>query len=108
MTSADAGTELVRAIGEALSGLDLTVTVEAASSQRWTSITFAGARHQLRLQFTGPSASAAVPQLESLTAEDRLHLRGHLLVELAAEAQDSDTSGVQARFRAVTVETDGF
>ena len=108
MISADAGAELLRAIGEALSGLDLTMSVEAASSRGWTSITFAGARHQLRLRFAGRDASAAVPLLEALGAEDRLELRGHLLVELAAEAQDADTSGIRARFRAVTVETDGF
>jgi|SRR5688572_18821915 len=108
MTWADAGAELVRAIGDALSGLDLSVTVEAASSQGWTSVTFAGARHQLRLRFEGRAASAAIPLLEALAANDRLVLRGHLLVELVVEAQDSDAAGVSARFRALTVETDGF
>ena len=105
--SADAGVELLRTLSDALSGMDLTVKVEAVSSRDWTSVTFAGARHELRLRFEGRSASAAASLLEALAADDLLELRGHLLIELAVESQDADADGtlVRAQFRALTVQT---
>jgi hypothetical protein len=78
----------------------------ALASESWSSITFAGARHVLRVRLNGEGAGAAADALLAALAEPELDIAGHLLVDLAVTGDQRDEVGnrVSLTFSAVTVE----
>ena len=97
----DAATLLERALLKDAARAGLTVTVNAATSRRWASATFVGARHLLRLE--GTAESASVEWLAQLADAD-LPLRGHLVADLIVVDQARSPAGFTATIEALTVE----
>ena len=100
----DAGDRLAHALRAAFAKRGVAPGIEETTSQDWTSITFSGARHRLRLRFGGEGAGAAA---DALIAGIELDLRGHVLVDLAILSDERDEAGTLARLEieALTVET---
>ena len=103
--ASDAGGELLRALADAVAGLDVRMAAEQVSSRDWASITFAGARHRLRLRLEGREAPAAVRALSRLD-EETLALRGHLLADLKVEYAEETADRVRLDIGALTVAAD--
>lgn len=102
----DAGTALLRAIGERLvqvvhfGGF----VVEEMHSRRWASVTFQGARHMLLFRLVGEGAGAAAGRfLSGLRASD-FPLRGHLLADISLVSEERRPDWARLRLEALTVE----
>ena len=98
-----AADRLVRALRLFL-GEDL--EVEQIDSRRWTSITFAGERHQLALlipSLAGSTAEAIAARL----ADAELDIPGHVLVDLTVTAVEQDQlhGTLRLGLQAVTLES---
>ena len=93
----DAGEELRRAIAAA-AGCQV-----AVESRAWASVTFSGARHEIRLSLADPEAADAF--LEGL-AEREFALRGHVVADIVPIRDERDGSGVRLVLEALTVEED--
>lgn len=81
-------------------------TTEAVllASEDWTSITFSGERHRLRLTLAGTDAGRATDTLVASLAEPDLAIPGHLLVDLQVTARIDDGPRVELELAAITVE----
>ncbi|MGZ8360908.1 MAG: hypothetical protein ACXWUX_10355 [Allosphingosinicella sp.] len=101
-----AGPRLARALQAALRKFAGDIEVTLLSSRDWTSITFAGERHLLAVRLVGVGAGAAADQLVEGLAASELDLPGHLLVDIAATADERDPAAslVRLTLSAVTVE----
>jgi hypothetical protein len=104
--SGDPGGALVRALSEAFPSFAGKVMAEQLCERPWASITFAGARHRLRLMFSGPGAVgvaadflAAMPHLEFV-------IPGHLVADVALLTEERCDSGAFAalELEALTIE----
>lgn len=104
----DAGARLVAALRAALADRPVRLLVEEEKSALWRSITFAGARHRLRLRIegAGDSAAAAGDALLGRFAELDFTLAGHLLADISAtRVERAPESGkVAIDLEALTVE----
>ena len=102
---ADVGDELVRAICAGI-GAACGIEVEARTSRRWASVTFAGERHRLRLRLEGEGADAVADRLLRELAERDIPLRGHVLADIAPVLDERDADGRRVRLglEALTVE----
>ncbi|WP_114952410.1 hypothetical protein [Sphingosinicella terrae] len=100
------GDRLVRALRSVLAAdNDVMVEAEALESERWSSITFAGERHRLRLSIAGPGASEAADKLSATLADLDPDMPGQLLVEIGLAAREKVPDGsVRIVLNAVTVE----
>lgn len=97
----DAATLLERAlIGDARRAA-VAAQVRSASSRRWASATFIGARHRLRID--GAACPEASPWLDSLT-EAELPVRGHLVADLAIIERSQADGRFDATIEVLTVE----
>ena len=98
---ADAATLLERALLADAARAGLAVGVVAATSRRWASATFIGARHLLTLE--GSWDDAVTAWLTDLADAD-LPLRGHLVADLIVAAVARTDTGFTAAIEALTVE----
>ena len=101
----DAVTTLVRVLKKAVDGFAAVLEVEEISSRAWTSVTFSGARHRLRLRLEGAEAGPAALKLSRLD-EDELELRGHVLADLVVAVEEEAGDEVHLGIEALTVEAD--
>lgn len=101
-----AGDRLVRALRDALAGFAGEVEIEQTECRNWTSITFAGGRHRLRVRIAGVGAGSAADGLAALAKEDAIALRGHMLVELVvvSDERDAERSTACMELEALTVD----
>ena len=102
--SADAGTQLERALRRALAGFAVTVEMEELASRPWASITFTGARHRLVVRIGGERAETAVGDLVEGLGEREFVLRGHILADLVLAGQVRDGDAIRLTLEALTVE----
>lgn len=103
----DAGDRLARALRAGFAALGADTFIEERTSQDWTSITFSGSRHRVRLRLEGKDAGAAANALLADLAEAALDLRDHILVDLAIVSDERDKGGARVRLEleALTVES---
>ncbi|HYI64032.1 MAG TPA: hypothetical protein VEW71_04020 [Allosphingosinicella sp.] len=104
MIRADSGDELERAICASFGRLPATLKVEERSSRPWASITFAGARHRLRLSLRGPSAAASADAFLAGLPEREFDLRGHFMADIALIEDVRGDGSVRLTLEALTVE----
>ena len=97
----DATKALLRAICRSLVGLD--PVVEEIRSRNWSSATFVGARHELRLRLRGDGARAAADGSDWLDPR-QFNLRGHILADINLVASEPVEDGIRLRLEALTVE----
>lgn len=104
--SNDATTALLRALRVNLVnfGQDCAVTFEAIRSRPWASVTFSGARHELLLRLSGPSAERAADQLTARLDSAEFKLRGHILADIASVSAEKAGEDLRLRLEALTVE----
>lgn len=97
----DAATLLARALLAHAAQARCAIILETCDSTRWSSATFAGARH--RVSLTAPARPALDAWLAALPEAD-LPMRGHLVADLAVHtgAVSGDTASVT--IEALTVE----
>lgn len=63
-------------------------TIASHSEQNWASITFAGARHRLELEFTGEEAVAAGEHFIALLPDHEFAIPGQLVADATIDAVD--------------------
>ena len=102
----DATTALLRAIHVNFSNFatGCALHVEAIRGRPWASVTFSGARHELDLRLTGPSAEQAAARLTSCLDSAEFKLRGHFVADIALVSKEAAEDGVRLRLEALTVE----
>ena len=91
----DAGEELRRALAASA------CEVRSVESRAWASVTFSGARHEIRLFLNGPEAAHTF--VDGL-AEREFALRGHILADIVLLSDERDESGVHLDLEALTIE----
>ena len=105
MNRRGAGERLARALCAAFEALGVEAECQSLSNRSWTSITFAGERHALRLIVAGERAGAAADDFLAGLADREVDLDGHLLVDLALVGEDRETGRrVVLDLDAITVE----
>ncbi len=78
--------------------------LEEATSRRWASVTFRGARHELAFRLEGEGAEEAAGRfLSRLRARD-FRLRGHLLTDVSLVTDERRPGCARIRLEALTVE----
>lgn len=97
----DAATRLERALLSAARDAGVCAEIAAADWQRWASVTFTGARHQLTL--TAIACPAAHGWLAALP-EHEFELGAHLVADLAVAAVRDDGEKLEIEIEALTVE----
>ncbi len=98
----DATSALLRAICLKFAGFE--PVVEEIRSRSWTSATFVGARHELRLRLCGDGARAAAEGLAASLDARQFNLRGHILADINLVAGEPAEDGLRIRLEALTVE----
>jgi hypothetical protein len=98
----DATTALLRAICRNFARFE--PVVEEIRSRSWTSATFVGARHELRLRLRGEGTAAAADWLSQSLDVRGFNLRGHILADISLVASEPAEDGVRLRLEALTVE----
>jgi len=78
--------------------------LEEIRSRRWTSATFAGARHELSFRLEGEGAEAAAKSFLARLRAAEFALRGHVLADIALVSEKYDPGRVTIRIEALTVE----
>lgn len=100
----DATAALVSAIRAAFGSLAGAVVVEEIRSRAWASVTFRGARHELRLRLEGAGADAAATRfLDGLEAKEFV-LPGHILADIGRISIQRLPGSVRIALEALTVE----
>ncbi|TMJ17275.1 MAG: hypothetical protein E6G94_01940 [Alphaproteobacteria bacterium] len=99
----DATTELLRALRGQVEGRAEFV-LEKVTSRRWASITFTGARHEVRFRIEGDEAGEVAGRFVAGAAAAEFAMRGHLLADLAVVAEERVPGGVRIALEALTVE----
>lgn len=67
--------------------------VETATMRPWCSATFVGAQHRIVLRFAGADAARQARLLASSLPEAPFALRGHVVVDAAADARHQEAEG---------------
>jgi hypothetical protein len=103
-----AGERLAAALRDALPPFAGSAEVALLASESWTSITFAGGRHRLRLELSGADAGAAADALIAMVQETEPELRGHLVVDIRLLQCRHQANGtrVELELAAITIEKD--
>ena len=106
MRGGSAGDRLARALRAVFEPYFVEVECDGLASRSWTSITFSGERHALRLTVKGGEAGAAADAFLDGLADREIPLAGHLLVDLAVvgEARDAQRCRIVLDLEAITVE----
>ena len=101
----DAADELARAIRASFGGCGSGCELEEMTSRSWASVTFAGARHRLRLRLSGERAGDAADAFLAGLSERDFALRGHILADIALVEEDRHEPGtIRLILEALTVE----
>ncbi len=98
----DATTALLRAI--CLRFVPFDPVAEEVRSRNWTSATFIGARHELRLRLRGEGATAAAERFSATLDPRGFNLRGHILADISLVAIEPVEDGMRLWVQALTVE----
>ena len=100
------GRDLARVIGVTFGTFQGSVLVESLSCTPWASVTFAGARHELRVTLEGQGALGAASDFLAEMPEIDLPLRGHIVADLALIAEERRDGGdyVCLELEALTIE----
>lgn len=96
MRGSGAGARLVRALCADLASFGVVARADSLASRSWTSITFAGERHALRLTIEGARAGEAADALLADLTEREIALPGHFLVDIGVVSDARDADGTQA------------
>ncbi len=99
--AADIGQMLARAIEAQAHRQGCAVRVETMGMTRWSSATFNGARHRLRL--AAPAGDKVGNWLAGL-AEHEFALRGHLVADVAIHAINRRPAEIDAELEILTLE----
>ena len=99
--SADAGTQLERALVRSAADAGIILTVVAAAATPWASVTFTGARHRFTL---AAARSALLDRWLAALAEAEFRLRGHLVADLAVTGATHSGEPAEIVLEALTVE----
>jgi hypothetical protein len=102
----DAATALLRALRGAFGAFGGTLVVEELRSRRWASITFTGARHELRFRLEGPDAGAEATRFLATMEAAEFALRGHVLADIALVFETREEGCAVIAIEALTVEDD--
>lgn len=100
------GQRLARVLGETFVTFHDAVTVEALSQTDWASVTFSGARHQLRAVLEGPGAVGAAADFLAALGDMELPIPGHIVADIALVAEERREGGAWAclELEALTIE----
>jgi hypothetical protein len=106
MSRVGAGGRLARALCAAFEGFNVTARCEMLANRSWTSITFSGERHAVRLTIEGVEANTAADAFLAGLEETEFPLPGHYLVDIGAvsDERDPDARRVLLGLEALTVE----
>jgi hypothetical protein len=99
----DATSALLRALRDHF-GESVEFVVEKVTSRRWASITFTGARHEVRFRIDGERAPQVAERFVASAGVAEFALRGHLLADIAVVAEERVEGGVRIGLEALTVE----
>lgn len=102
----DAASALLRAVRNAFAGFGGALVVEEMRSRRWASITFTGARHELRFRLEGRTADEEAERFVSSLEAAEFALRGHVLADIALVSQVREEGRAVIEVEALTVEDD--
>jgi hypothetical protein len=97
----DAGTALIRAMEASAERAGCPIRVVASGATRWASATFAGARHELRLE--AAEVEALGPWLAELPEVD-LPTRGYLVADIQVQSVHRASGVATIEIEALTVE----
>lgn len=97
---------LARALAQAFGEHGATLALEAMSSRPWASATFSGAQHVVTLRVTGPQAEAAANAILPDIGEREFALPGHVLIDIACDAEARVDGEVLLTLAALTIEAD--
>jgi hypothetical protein len=81
--------------------------VIASTSIPWASVTFTGARHNIRLAINGPDAGRKAAALAQSLSCEEFDLPGHLVADLITADPEIDGDQAILAIEALTVETEG-
>jgi hypothetical protein len=98
----DATSALLRAIRRKLRGC--VVNLLNFRSHSWASVTFTGARHELRIRIEGEEAQAEADRFLSNLDCAEFPMRGHLLADIALVSRENVGDAVELALEALTVE----
>jgi hypothetical protein len=100
-----AGDELERAVRDRFAGFGGHVEVEERASRRWSSISFSGERHRLRLRILSEAAGAPANRFIAGLDARGFTLRGHILADIAVTGDlRAEDGSVRLIVEALTVE----
>lgn len=97
----DASTLVERALTAAAGRAGSPVTIADSTTERWASVTFAGARHMLTL--TAP-CSDALDQWIAALPDEEFELRGHLVADLSVARIHRHDGHMAVALEVLTVE----
>lgn len=101
----DAAEELARAVSASFDPSPATCEMEEIASRSWASVTFAGARHRLRLRLEGERSGDSADAFLAGLAEREFVLRGHILADILLLCDDRREGGtIRLTLEALTVE----
>ena len=104
--SCDAGKALQRLVSATFGTFRGGVEVSHLMETAWASVTFAGARHRLRIALDGDGAAGAAADFRQAMPELDLPIPGHIVADLALAAEHRSEDGRHAclEVEALTVE----
>ncbi len=97
-----AETALRRALASWLAAEGVTATIENSRSHAWASVTFSGARHELRMQLSGLSGGGLLAGI----GEREFDLPGHILIDIVASEIEREGEDALVTIEALTVVAD--
>lgn len=97
---------LARAVAAAFAEHGASTMIEEIAGTPWASVTFSGARHRLVLRLSGPLAGAAADAVLPDLGEREFTLPGHILIDIACDAQARVGGDVLLTLEALTIEAD--
>jgi hypothetical protein len=84
------------AVGATFGNIHGRVQADLIGSREWASVTFAGARHHVRLGFRGVGAVGAAADFLLALPELELTMPGHLVADVALLAEERRDGGAHA------------
>lgn len=97
---------LGRALAAAFAEHGAMTFVEEIAGTPWASATFSGSRHRIALRLTGPEAELAADSVLADLGEREFALPGHILIDIACEAEKRIEGEVLLTLEALTIEAD--
>ncbi len=98
----DVATQLSAAVSKALGSGQIELV--STRHSKWASITFTGARHELRFAVKGDATDPCLQKKINALSDDHLPIRGHIVAEIYASMDVSGAGEAMIKVEALTVD----